>query len=167
MRVPAAAWGVLWRRWGIGWRIASGVVAVLCLAAAVLSKAVQGPVAALAGLAVLAVAVALERGGRTRRLGLPVIGGAVVLLVAVVAAGIAKGGPTAPIFGRLSFQARQWYREGALTMFRRDPVVGVGLDHHGAHWRQVRSDGATRFLGGTAYTDAARCVPLQMLAQGV
>lgn len=166
MCVPAAAWGALWQRWPLPWRVLSGLVALACLAAAVLSQAVQGPLAAAAGLGVLAAALLLERGGSFARRGLLVLGGLTAFVLVILVAGAVKLGPAAPIFRRSSFRARQFYWDAALSMFRQHPLVGVGLDHYGAHWRQVRSDAATRVLGGSGFSDAAHSVPLQILAQG-
>ncbi|GAC1610519.1 MAG: hypothetical protein NVS3B26_17710 [Mycobacteriales bacterium] len=164
--VPVAAWGVLWQRWSLVWRVASGVVGLMCLTAAALSYAVQGPLAAIAGLALLAVAVILEHAGTRARRGLVVLAVLAGLFVVVLVAGAAKLGPLAFIFRRFSFRARQFYWDGALAMLRKHPLLGVGLDHFGAHWRQFRSDSATRTLGPKDYTDAAHSVPLQMFAQG-
>jgi putative inorganic carbon (HCO3(-)) transporter len=163
---PAAAWGALSTRWARPLRIASATVLVLCLAAAGLSSAIQGPIAAAAGLAVLAATWFIGRGGTVGRRGLVglgvVAGGGLVLLLA----GIAKVGPAKPFFTSFSFHARTWYWQGAVTMFRRHPVVGVGLDHYGDYWRQVRPDASTLRQGGDAFSDAAHSVPMQMLAQG-
>ncbi|GAC1441652.1 MAG: hypothetical protein NVS3B26_11630 [Mycobacteriales bacterium] len=163
---PAALWGAVWKRWALPWRAVSALVCAMCLVAAVLSKAVQGPLAAGAGLAVVAAALLLERGGPAGRRGLLALGGLTAVGAAILLAGAAKVGPAAPIFRRSSFQARQYYWNGALAMFHRRPLFGVGLDHYGIYWRQVRSDAATRALGGSSYSDAAHSVPLQMLAQG-
>jgi putative inorganic carbon (HCO3(-)) transporter len=163
---PAAAWGALWTRWALPWRLLSAAVAALCLTAAGLSAAVQGPLAAAAGLTVLAVAWLLNHGGTTGRRGLTGLAVAAGLGVAGLAAGAAHLGPATPIFTRFSFTARTWYWGGALHMFRDHPLLGVGLDHFGAHWRQVRPVASTQRQGGAAFSDAAHSVPLQMLAQG-
>jgi putative inorganic carbon (HCO3(-)) transporter len=163
---PAAGWGALSARWPRPVRIGSAAVLVLCLVAAGLSSAIQGPIAAAAGLTVLGAAWLLGRGGTTGRRGLIglaiVAGGGLVLLLA----GLAKVGPAKPFFTSYSFHARTWYWQGALTMFRHHPIVGVGLDHYGDYWRQVRPDASTVRQGGDAFSDAAHSVPLQMLAQG-
>lgn len=166
MCAPAACWGALRREWGLPWRAASGVIAVMCGAAMLLSHAVQGPLAAAAGLSVLAAAALLNRGGAVARRGLTALAAAAAAGVAVLSVGWAGAGPAAPLFSQYGFKARGFYWDGAATMFSRHPLLGVGLDHYGAYWREVRSDAATRFLGGTSYSDAAHSVPLQMLAQG-
>jgi O-antigen ligase/Flp pilus assembly protein TadD len=163
---PAAAWAALSSRWSAAWRLLCGVVLLMSLVGAILSKAVQGPLAACAGLAVLAVAILLERGGTAAKRGVLALGAAAVLTIVALGAGVAKLGPAAAIFRRYSFRARQFYWDAALSMFKQHPLTGVGLEHYGTYWRQVRSDAATRLLGGTSYSDAAHSVPLQMLAQG-
>jgi putative inorganic carbon (HCO3(-)) transporter len=163
---PAAAWGALWLRWGAVWRVLSALTCGLCLVAAALSSAIQGPLAAAAGLTILLAAWLLERGGLLARRGLTSLGLAAAGGVALLAAGAAQIGPAAGVFSGVSFEARRWYWQGALRMFQRHPWFGVGLDHYGAYWRQVRPDAATQRLGGDAFSDAAHSVPLQMLAQG-
>lgn len=163
---PVAAWGATWRRWGTPMRCVSAAVGLLCLTAALLSHAVQGPVAAGAGLVVFGSAMMLERGGAGARRGLGLVGAAALTGFVVLAAGAVKLGPAAPIFRRSSFRARQYYWDAAIEMMNRRPVLGIGLDHYGAYWRATRSDAATTFLGGDSYSDAAHSVPLQMLAQG-
>ncbi len=44
---PAAAWGALRTDWGLPWRALSAVLATMCLLAALLSNAAQGPLAKL------------------------------------------------------------------------------------------------------------------------
>ncbi|MCW2778081.1 MAG: hypothetical protein JWN17_1806 [Frankiales bacterium] len=163
---PAAVWGALWTGWAVAWRILSAGAAVLMLVVAALSSAVQGPLAAAAGLAVLLVAWLLEREGRVRSAGLGVVAGAVGLGIAVLALGAAGTGPGHSFFSGISYRARTWYWEAALTMFRHSPVWGVGLDSYGMYWRNDRPIDVPRVLGGDHFSDAAHSVPLQMLAQG-
>jgi putative inorganic carbon (HCO3(-)) transporter len=164
--VPAAVWGALWDRWALPWRIASGLSAVMFLITAVLSDAIQGLAATAVGLTVLAAAWLLEQRRAVARGGLTALGAVVAVGVATALAGAAKVGPASFVFTRGSSKAREWYWEAALTMFRHHPVFGVGLDHYGAFFRQVRPDAATALLGPAEFSDAAHSVPLQMLAQG-
>lgn len=164
--VPVAVWGALWDGWPRPLRIVSGVVGALCLTAAALSSAVQGPAAAVVGTAVLVVAWLLNQGGATARRGLAGMAGLTALGAALVAAGAAHAGPLTAAFAGGSGKARAWYWQGASAMLRDHPVFGVGLGHYGAHWRQVRPDAATRRLGGAEFSDAAHSVPLQMFAEG-
>jgi O-antigen ligase len=164
---PAAAWGALRNTWSLPWRVVCAIAGALCLTAAALSSAVQGPAAAGAGLLVVGAAWVLNRGGRTTRIGLAGLAVAAAAGVAtVVAAWAAHVGPLTSAFVGGSGQARSWYWQGAMTMLRKHPVLGVGLDHYGAYWRQVRPAAATRKLGGSEFSDAAHSVPLQMLAEG-
>lgn len=164
--VPPAVWGALSDRAARPWRLLSALIAVLCLLTAGLSSAVQGPLAAAAGLTVVAIAWLLNRGGTVARRGLTALAGLATLGVAVLLAGAAHVGPAKSFFTGISWSARTWYWGGALSMFRDHPVLGVGLDHYGARWRQVRPAASTQQQGGDAYSDAAHSVPLQMLAQG-
>jgi tetratricopeptide (TPR) repeat protein len=161
------AGGALWRGWALPWRVASGVTSALCLLAAGLSSSVQGPIAAAAGLFVVAVAWGLEQTGGRRR-------GIVSGLFALAAAGVAllvvgavtKAGPLGAIFTDIGSRSREVYWRAALDMFTDRPLLGVGLDQYGSFWRTSRSPEAVELLGGPHFTDAAHSVPLQVLAQG-
>ncbi|MDP9435238.1 MAG: tetratricopeptide repeat protein [Actinomycetota bacterium] len=163
---PPAVWGALSDGWGRAWRAACGTVAVLCLAAALLSDAIQGPLAAAGGLIVLATAWLLERGGALRRAGLSVVGVLAGLGLVGLVAGMFGTGPARAAFSGISYRARVWYWESAINMFERSPVWGVGLDSYGIRFRQERPIEVARELGGDHFSDAAHSVPLQMLAQG-
>ncbi len=164
--VPAAVWGALWTGWHPAWRALSGAAALLSLVVAVLSDAVQGPLAALAGLSVLLVAWLLDRPDRVRRPALPALAVVAVLGLVTLGLGVAGRGPASAFFSGISYRARTWYWEGALAMFQRSPLWGVGLDSYGIRWRQERPIEVPRQLGGDHFSDAAHDVPLQMLAQG-
>jgi putative inorganic carbon (HCO3(-)) transporter len=162
-----AAGAALWSGWATAWRWASGATAVLCLLAAALSNSVQGPIAAAAGLVVVAAGWFLTLDLRVRRAGLGALGGSVIAGIGVLLLGaLVKAGPAAAIFGDYGSRARTYYWDAALDMFTSRPVVGVGLDHYGSYWRSARSSESVAFLGGSSYSDAAHSVPLQMLAQG-
>ena len=164
--VPAAAWGALWDGWHPAFRVLSGGVALLGLGVAAISDAVQGPLAAAAGLAVLAVAVVLNLPAALRR---PLLAGlAVVSLLglAVLFVGVTGRGPARAFFSGVSFRNRTFYWEAAVSMWQRSPLYGVGLDSYGIRWRQERPIEAPRELGGDHYSDAAHDVFLQMAAQG-
>ncbi|MCW2680493.1 MAG: hypothetical protein JWM62_1894, partial [Frankiales bacterium] len=163
---PAAAWGALSSRCTLPWRLLSGGIAVLCLLAALLSDAAQGPLAAAPGLAVLALAWLLDREAAVRRVGLAALGLLTALGTALLVAGLAGAGPAAAVFRDAGSRARGHYWEGALTMWRDHPVLGVGLDAYGGFWRTARSIEGTRALGGDDFSDAAHSVPLHLLATG-
>jgi putative inorganic carbon (HCO3(-)) transporter len=161
------AGGALDRGWGRGWRALCGLTAFFCLVAAALSSSVQGPIAAAAGLFVVAVAACLNLRSRRRALGLSTLVVVAAAGLAVMVAGaVAKTGPAAPIFSDAGSQARPHYWDAALQMFDDAPLLGVGLDQYGAFWRSARSPEAVMALTGQHFTDAAHSVPLQMLAQG-
>ena len=164
--VPVCAWGALWTGWSRPLRIGSGAVGVLCFLVAVLSQAVQGPMAAAAGLAVFAVALLLNAEDPKRRQGLVGLGALGAVGIAVIAAGFAGVGPARSFFSGVSFDARACYWRGAVTMWRRSPITGIGLDSFGEYWRRDQPLYCPRLLGPENYSDAAHSVPLQYLAQG-
>jgi O-antigen ligase len=162
--IPGAAWGVLTTTWGRPWRIASGALLLAAAGTAVLTSAVQGPVAAVSGLAVVAAAVLLERGGEWGRRGVAVLVGVVAVAALVAAVGIAAGvGPGSRLEAIGSLKARRWYWSAAVEMWRRHPWTGVGLDRYGAYYRSARPAAAA---AATNYSDAAHSVPLHLLATG-
>jgi tetratricopeptide (TPR) repeat protein len=162
-----AAGAALWRGWAGPWRLLSAATAVLCLVVAALSDSVQGPIAAAAGLLVVALARTLDLDIRSRRLGLGILGGVTALGTAVLGVGaLANAGPAAVIFSDAGSEARVYYWTAALDMFGEQPLLGVGLDQYGSFWRSSRSAESVAFLGGSGYSDAAHSVPLQVLAQG-
>jgi O-antigen ligase/Flp pilus assembly protein TadD len=163
---PAAAWGALRTDWGLPWRALSAVLATMCLLAALLSNAAQGPLAAAPGLAVLGVAWLLDRPAKLRRVGLAAVGTGTTLGLLVLGAGVAGAGPAAGVFSDIGSRARGWYWEVAFTIWRDRPVFGVGLDNYGSFWRTARPLEATRSRGGEDFSDAAHNVPLQLLSTG-
>ncbi len=164
---PVAVGGALWNGWDPPWRIACAVTAVLCLVAAVLSSAVQGPIAAAGGLAVVALAVLLDQPAKQRNLGLAVLGAVAALGTAVLLVGATlQAGPARPFFTGISYDARSWYWGAALRMFGDQPALGVGLDQYGNYWRTTRSAASVAGQGAQGFSDSAHSVPLQMLAQG-
>ncbi len=164
--LPVTVWAALWTGWSPVWRALCAAAAVLSLVVAGISSAIQGPLAAAAGLAVLLVAWLLDRDGRLRRLGLGAVGAVAGLGLAVLLLGETGSGPAASFFSGISYRARTWYWDGALSMFRDSPVWGVGLDSYGVRWRTARPIEVARELGGAHFSDSAHSVPLQMLAQG-
>jgi O-antigen ligase/predicted TPR repeat methyltransferase len=162
-----AVGGALYAGWSRAWRVAAALTGVLCLTAAALSASVQGPIAAAAGLTVVVLAQLLGTSGAVRKVGLSALGAAVLAGAALLGLGlVAQAGPAAPIFQDAGSRARGYYWQAALTMFRDQPLFGVGLDHYGSFYRTSRSEESLEFLAGTDFADAAHSVPLQMLAQG-
>ena len=161
--IVLAAWGAWSSTWSTQRRVACGVLGLAALAVAWASASVQGPLAALAGLAVLAAARLSDHGrhragARRRTLALfflPVIvliGAAVVLLT--------RGDAVTSIASRVG----KW--EAALAMARARPLTGFGLDQFGDWYHAYRplSEAVRRGLASTA--DAAHSVVLQLLAGG-
>ncbi|HVE73843.1 MAG TPA: tetratricopeptide repeat protein [Mycobacteriales bacterium] len=163
--IPLAAWGAL-RAGTLALRVASAAGGLLALTVALSSSAVQGPLAAGAGLLVVAVAAGLEAPAGIRRLVLGGSAAGAALGGTLLALGLAGIGPLASLFGGVSYQARRWYWAAAVEMFQREPATGVGLDSYGLAWRHDRPLEAARALGGDHFSNAAHNVPLQQLAQG-
>lgn len=162
-----AAGAGAWSGWARGWRVLSGITAVLCLVAAALSSSVQGPIAAAGGLTVVAFALILNMKSSLRKLLLAGLSGSVGVALALLLLGaLTQAGPAAAVFTDVGSRARVHYWTAALEMFRDHPVLGVGLDQYGNFWRSERSVGSVELLGGPSYSDAAHSVPLQVLAQG-
>lgn len=163
---PAAVAGAFHRGWPVPLRAGAGATAALCLLGTVLSGSAQGPLAALAGLAVVALAVLLDRSGRVRTTGLAMLGALSLAGFALLVAGAFHAGPVAAVFADVGYRARIWYWQAAIRMWREAPVLGVGLDMYGTRWRTDQPLGAVRALGGGNFTDAAHSVPLHLLATG-
>jgi putative inorganic carbon (HCO3(-)) transporter len=166
---PVAIAGALWTGWSRAWRVACGITGALCLLVPLLSDAVQGAIAASAGLSVVAVSVLLGQPARVKRRGLAAVAGAAALSLALLVAGaVAAAGPFARFFTGISFESRRVYWDAALAMFRDEPALGVGLDHYGLFWRTHRNAESVELLGVAVggFSDSAHSVPLQMLAQG-
>ena len=163
---PMAAWGALWTGWPWVLRGLSAALAGLCVVVAILSAAVQGPLAAAAGLGVVALALVLGQEARHRRAGVLVLSALAGVGLLTLLAGVLGHGPAHAIFARASFRARTWYWQAALTMWRRNPLIGIGLDSYGNYWRRDRPLAAPRSVGGEGYADSAHSVPLQHLAEG-
>ena len=131
-----------------------------------LSSAVQGPIAAAAGLAVVALALTLDLSVRRRNAGLLTLGTLAGAGLVVLLGGAAGFGPARPFFTGISYDARTWYWGAALKMWHRSPLTGIGMDSYGLYWRRDRPLANPRTVGGDAYSDSAHSVPLQHLAQG-
>ncbi len=146
------------------WTAAAGAVALTLLA--VLSSAAQGPLCAMTGSGVVVLAWLLDQHGTRRRAGLAALALATVGGSLTLALGVKGLGPAARLFGAGSFQTRRWYWNAAMDMWRKEPVLGVGIDHYGRNWRTSRPLDNVSALGGGDYTDAAHSVPLHLLATG-
>lgn len=164
--LPLSVWGALSTRLPMAARVAAAVTGGLCAVTAILSSAVQGPIAGAVGCAVVLLAVSLDLEGRVRRRALTGLGAAAAAGIGVLLLGIASIGPAAQFFTGVSYDGRTWYWQAALDMFARSPLTGVGLDSYGIYWWQERPAAAAASLGADTYSDSAHSVPLQHLAQG-
>ena len=157
-------WAATASGWSGNWRRLAAVVVVGGLGVSAASASIQGPIAALAGTAVLVAAALTDHGRhRARRrwarqlaaalLPIGVVAGAALMLAA-------RGG------GAQSFATRTGKWQAAVAMAADQPLTGVGLDLFGDWYHAYRplSDAVTRGISHTA--DAAHNVPLQLLAGG-
>jgi putative inorganic carbon (HCO3(-)) transporter len=164
---PLATAGALRGGWPTWQRALCALAAVAILAVALQSNAVQGPIAAAAGLAVVALGLVLNLPQPARQVGLSSLLATVVLALAAGASGAVWGvGPAAPAFSGIAYQARLWYWDAAVRMFSDQPLLGVGLSHYGEYWRTARPAASVPGLGDEGYSDSAHSVFLQMFAQG-
>jgi putative inorganic carbon (HCO3(-)) transporter len=164
---PVATAGALWRGWSKLPRVVCAITAVLTLVVALQSSAVQGPIAAAAGLSVVALGLILNLHGRALTVALPVFFVLAASGVVMLALGaLLRAGPAAAVFAGIAYQARLWYWEAAIRMFNEHPVLGVGLSHYGEFWRTLRPPASVPGLGDESYSDSAHSVFLQMFAQG-
>lgn len=161
--IVLAVWGASSRTWSRGWRLGCACLGVAIAIVTLASQSIQGPLAAVAGLAVLAAARVSDRGRHAtplrRRtmlyLAMPVASSA------AVAAILATRGDAA---GSVASRVGKW--QAALAMGRARPFTGFGLDLFGDWYHAYRpvGDAVERGLSHTA--DAAHSVPLQLLAGG-
>jgi putative inorganic carbon (HCO3(-)) transporter len=165
--VPVATGGAIWSGWSRKARVLCGITAAICLGVSLQSAAVQGPIAATAGLSVVAFAFLLEQPRTLRRIGLTIFALLAAFGATALAAGAAaQAGPAGSFFQGIAYQARLWYWEAAVRMLRDHPVLGVGLSHYGEFWRSTRPRASVAGLGDERYSDSAHNVFLQMFAQG-
>ena len=158
-----ATWGAINRSWRGRWRVMSALLGSAGLAMAIASRSIQGPIAALAGIAIL-VAAALTDHGRhaaRRRLRTLVLASLPVLVVGGGAAMLAIRGGASDSFGT---RVGKW--QAATAMGADHPVSGVGLDLFVDWYHAYRpvAEALSRGLWRTA--DAAHNVPLQLFAGG-
>lgn len=127
------------------------------------SQSLQAPVAAGAGVGLLAVAALLRRHRRAAAV-VVVLGGVMVLLIAL---GLADRGPLGFLGSQDTFdQSRVWDWTAAVRMVRDQPLTGVGLARFGAFVRAYRPPGDLLTVGWQTYADAAHSVPLDFAATG-
>ncbi len=166
MGLAPLTWLTLRADWSVLARSLAGAGAVLALVVAALSDSVQGPVAGLLGLVVLAVAWVLERVESPGAWIAGLLGSAAAglgLLIAGLAAGL---GPLVRVAELVSLGPRLWYWEAAARMVQEAPVLGVGLGMYEHRYRALRPAEQITERGTGLTTDAAHSVPLQMFAEG-
>lgn len=164
--VPLVAWSFQ-AQTSARWRAGFGLAGLLALGGIIASGALQGYIAAAAGLGVLAAGWLLNRGGRWFRIGLPALGVGAAAGVGVIAMSFATAaGPLGFIGAQVGSVLRKVYWRTAVTMFAEHPLTGVGLDRYGGYFFEYRPDAAVRLLGLQFNVDEAHSVPLAMFAEG-
>ena len=157
-----AVWGGTFTGWSSRVRRGCGLLALAALGVALASASIQGPIAALAGVGVLAAARISDHGRhvsaawrRSAMFLLPVAMGAAAGLVLLTRGDAAT-----------SFANRTGKWQAAVSMMRARPLTGFGLDLFGDWYHSYRpaSDAVARGLRSTA--DAAHSVVLQLAAGG-
>lgn len=148
-----------------GWRALAGVVVVAGIVVLVATRSFQGPVAAAAGLVVVAAAYVVDRAqdapGSVRRRLLYVSTAAITVVAISVA--VFHAFLMEQVREGLAERLLMW--EGALGLVRDKPVLGTGLDTFGLHFLAYRPmEHAVRY-GGTN-PEVPHSVPLSMFTGG-
>lgn len=166
--VPLAVLGALTAAWPFAVRAASGLLAVVSLGVAFASGSLQGPVAGLAGTAVVLGAWLFTSAGLARRQRWTLAGGAAVIALLGVGASVAGAGPLAGVrqgvLASLDSRVGKW--ESALAMFADRPVFGFGLESFIDWFHLYRTVDLAVESGLQRTTDTPHNVPLDMLASG-
>ena len=159
-----AVWGATGAGWSRRWRWLATAVAVGGPVVSWASGSIQGPIAAVAGCAVLGAVRLTDRGRHRARPRAVRAVVAVAIPLAVIATGLALLGARGN--ADRSFETRTGKWQAALAIGADRPVTGVGFDLFSDWYHAYRplSDAATRGVNHTA--DAAHSVPLQLLAGG-
>lgn len=89
-----------------------------------------------------------------------------VLLSVLAIAGMLQKGPFAPLLYKASVSVRGFYWDAAIEMFKSNPFFGVGLDHYGYYFKEVRSVEFPLRFGFDISSSNAHNAFLQMFATG-
>lgn len=166
LTVPVALAAALRRDGPRSVRVAAGAAGALALSMAVLSDSVQGPIAAVAGVSVVLLALSRTAPQGFRRGAVIAWTGGAGVSAVLVGWGLRGVGPLTGVFSSSTFTFRKYYWSAAAKMGGDHPLLGIGLDRFGGYYREYRSDAATARLGSYSVVDAAHNVPLNMWASG-
>lgn len=161
--VPLAVAVAVQRENALHWRAASAVLALWAMAYVVLLRALQGPIIAVLGTALVLTAATGVAGPVRRLRSVGVLGRAAAVLVAAAV--------TVPLVLLVvedlpkSLHQRTQLWAAAWGMFLDRPLLGTGLDGYGDHFLAYRPVEHAQERG-LAVADAAHQVPLSMLAHG-
>lgn len=146
-------------------RVVWGVDLVWLGIGIVLSRSVQGPVAAVGGLSILMLALLKDRQIRWWKWGERAWLLTAIAASTVAIAGAIGVGPLAPYLLEV-LEDRRWYWQTAGRMFVSSPVVGIGPGHYGLYYRTFRPFDAWEELGPSMSVSSAHSVPFEMFSVG-
>jgi len=141
-------------------------IAMLCLIMSVIgiysSDSRQGIVALLLGVLFFTT---FFLSVNHKRLGL-IVGSFSLAVSLLSVAGMLQKGPLAPFLYKPSLSVRGYYWEAAFEMLRNHFFTGVGFDHYGYYFKEVRDPGYALEFGYTLSSTNAHNTFLQMFATG-
>lgn len=148
-------------------RAAFGAAGALTVVGVVATRSVQGVLAGGLGVALVAAFAVLPGAGALWRRRLLAGGGVVaVIIVLLVGSGLAGRGPLRAQLDDVGRSQRLEFWGAAASMVEDHPVLGVGFDQFGSHYRQYRSEKAALEFGIFDTADEPHNVPLGMAAGG-
>jgi hypothetical protein len=162
--VICIGWALAGKRVG-GAHAAVLVVGAVDVIAAILTRAQQGPAAAVLGLLVTAIAWGRATHRLSARQTVFCLAG-LFLFVALLAWGALGGGPLSAIGTQGTVVNRRLYWHVATSVFASHPVFGGGLGSFGDYYFRYWPLSATVRLGDVRFADAANSVPLNYFAEG-
>jgi len=83
-----------------------------------------------------------------------------------VVAGMLQKGPLTYLLYKPSLSVRGYYWEAAIEMFKNYPIVGIGFDHYGYYFKEMRSPNYPLEFGFNLTSTNAHNTFLQMFANG-
>jgi len=135
---------------------------IMCLAAIIGSDSRQGLVALFLGsLFFLTIYV----NSNYRKLGPILVLFSLGAFIFVVA-GMLQKGPLAYLLYKPSVSVRGYYWEAAVEMFKHNPIIGIGFDHYGYYFKEMRSPNYPLEFGFNITSTNAHNTFLQMFANG-
>ena len=145
-----------WKRFGY---LVFGVIGMVNLYK---THALQGVVVCGVSLAVVIIGVAFERNRKAGFFALGIVGFAGINFIL----GLFKLGPLGNLVYKSSVGYRADFFRTALTMMRKHPFFGVGMDRFGVNYRIYRDNGQVLRIGVDNFSDNAHNIYLHFAAIG-